>query len=128
MANNLTLNAEKLLLDWLMTGNAVTRPTSWFLALFTSATDQGTGGTEVTGNGYARQAITYPAATQGTTSTSTANSGAINFTSSTGGSGFGTVTHVAIYDAATGGNRLWQGPLTTPKANGPGDTISVATG
>ena len=99
---NLADHAEKLLLDWLMTTGAATRPTAWFVALFTTATDDAAGGTEVTGNGYARQAVAFDAASSpgGTTQ----NSGAVSFTAS--GGNWGSITHMAIYDASTAGNRL----------------------
>ena len=40
-------HAEALLLDWLMTADAVTRPTAWYVALYTAAPSDSGGGTEV---------------------------------------------------------------------------------
>ena len=96
----LSNSAEKLLLDFLMTTGTATRPTAWYVALYTAAPNDAstgsTGGTEVSGNGYSRQAVTFAAAaTPGGTTTST---DAQSFTAS--GGDFGTVTHMAIIDAS----------------------------
>jgi hypothetical protein len=114
--------AEKLVLDWLMTTGSATRPTSWHVALYTAAPSDSGGGTEVSGSGYSRKTVTFAAATSpaGTTS----NTGAVSFTA-TGGS-WGTITHIGIFDAATGGNLLWHGGLTASKTVGDGDTIEFA--
>jgi hypothetical protein len=116
--------AEKLLLDWMMTTGAATRPTTWRVGLFTAAPSDSGGGTEVSTGGYARQSATFAAASSpgGTTS----NSGAISWTAS--GANYGTVTHVGIFDAATGGNLLWHGPLTASKTVNNGDTFQIAAG
>ena len=70
--------AENLLLNWLMTAGAATRPTTWYVALYTAAPSDSGGGTEVSGNGYSRQSASWDTAS-GTGGT-TANSGAISFT------------------------------------------------
>jgi hypothetical protein len=116
--------AEKLLLDWMMTNGSVTRPTAWYVALFTTATDDASGGTEVSGNGYARQAVTFDAATSGTGTTS--NTDAPTFTAA--GGDWGTITHIAIHDAATGGNRLWHGAMAASKTIEDGDSLQFAIG
>lgn len=116
--------AEKLLLDWLMTTGTATRPTTWRLALFTAAPSDSGGGTEVSGNGYSRQSVTFAAATSpgGTTE----NTGAVSFTAS--GGNWGTITHAAIFDAASGGNMLWWGALTASRIIYDGDTLNIAAG
>ncbi len=116
--------SEKLLLDWMMTTGAATRPTAWYVALFTTATNDASGGTEVSGNGYARQAVTFDAATSGTGTTS--NSNTPLFTAA--GGNWGTVTHMAIYDNSTGGNRLWHGAMTASKTIDDGDSLQFAIG
>lgn len=116
--------AEKLLLDWLMTTGSATRPTSWFLALYTAAPSDSGGGTEVSGSGYSRQAIAFAAAASpgGTTE----NTGAVSFTAS--GGSWGTVTHVGIFTASTGGNLLWHGAMTAPRTVNDTDTLTFAAG
>lgn len=116
--------AEKLVLDWLMTTGTATRPTSWFVALYTAAPSDSGGGTEVTGGGYSRKSVTFNAASSpgGTTS----NSGIVSWTAS--GANYGTVTHVGIFDASTAGNLLWQGALSASKTVNDGDTLQFAAG
>jgi hypothetical protein len=115
-------HAEDLLLDWLMTGGAATRPTNRYLALFTAAPNDAGGGTEVSTGGYGRQTIAFTAASGGTTS----NSADVSFTAS--GANYGTVTHIGIFDASSGGNLLWHGAMSASKTVEDGDTITFATG
>ena len=116
--------AEKLLLDFLMTTGSATRPTNWYVALFTAAPNDAGGGTEVSAGGYARQSVAFSAAASpgGTTS----NSGEVSFTAS--GGDYGTVTHMGIFDASSSGNLLWHGALTASKAVADGDTLTFAVG
>ena len=117
-------HSEKLLLDWLMTTGSATRPTSWYVALFTAAPSDSGGGTEVSSGGYSRQSVAFDAASSpgGTTS----NSGAVTFTAS--GGSYGTVTHIGIFDASTSGNLLWHGALTASKTVADGDTLEFSAG
>ena len=117
-------HAESLLLDWLMTNGSATRPTAWYVALYTAAPSDSGGGTEVSGNGYAREAVTFAAATSpgGTTS----NSGAVSFTAS--GGDWGSITHIGIHDALSGGNLLWHGAMTASKTVADGDTLEFSIG
>ena len=117
-------HAEKLLLDFLMTTGTATRPTNWYVALYTGAPSDSGGGTEVSGAGYARQAVAFDAATSpgGTTS----NSGDVSFTAA--GGNYGTVTHLGIFDASSSGNLLWHGALTADKTVEDGDTITFTAG
>ena len=97
------------------------------VALFTTAPgEDGTGGTEVSGNGYARVATTaadWAGATDADPSVVT-NANAITFPSATGA--WGTVTDFGLYDASTGGNMIATGSLTTSKAPTSGDTPKFA--
>jgi hypothetical protein len=116
--------AEKLLLDWAMTTGSATRPTAWYVALYTAAPSDSGGGTEVSTGGYSRKAVTFGAASSpgGTTS----NTGAVSFTAS--GANYGTVTHIGIFDASTGGNLLWHGAMTASKTVNDGDTLEFSIG
>lgn len=116
--------SEKLLLDWLMTTGSATRPTTWYVALYTAAPSDSGGGTEVSGNNYSRQSVTFDAAS--TPGGTTSNSGAVSFTA-TGGN-WGTITHMGIFDASTSGNLLWHGSLTASKTITDGDTLQFAIG
>lgn len=116
--------AEKLLLDWLMTAGAATRPTAWYLALYTAAPSDSGGGTEVSGNAYARKTIALAAASSpgGTTN----NTNTPSFTAS--GGNWGTITHIGIFDASSAGNLLWHGPMAASRVVNDGDTLSFVPG
>jgi hypothetical protein len=113
---------ENLLLNWLLTTNSATRPTAWFVGLFTAAPSDTGGGTEVTGNGYARVA-TGTISISGTSTTAT-NAASIEFAAASGGN-WGTITHAAIFDASTGGNMLAWAPLTTSRTINNGDVFRI---
>ena len=117
-------DAEALLLDWLMTTGTATRPTAWYVALYTAAPSDAGGGTEVSTGGYTRQSVTFDAASSpgGTTS----NSGTVSFTAS--GADYGTVTHIGIFDAVSSGNLLWHGAMTASKTIADGDTLEFSAG
>jgi hypothetical protein len=117
-------HAEKLLLDFLMTTGTATRPTNWYVALYTAAPSDSGGGTEVSGAGYARQSVAFDAAA--TPGGTTSNSADVSFTA-TGGN-YGTVTHLGIFDASSSGNLLWHGALTADKTVEDGDTITFTAG
>jgi hypothetical protein len=113
---------ENLVLNWLFTTNSATRPTAWFVGLFTAAPSDTGGGTEVSGSGYARKA-TGTITVSGTATTAT-NSAAIEFDPASGGN-WGNITHAAIFDAATGGNMLAWAQLTTARTINDGDVFRV---
>ena len=117
-------SAEAIVLNYLMTTGSTTRPTAWFLGLFTSATTDAGGGNEVSGNNYTRQAVTFAAATSPggtTTSTNSQTFAAI-------GGNWGTITHVAIMDAASSGNMIWHGAIAVNRIVNDGDTMIFAIG
>jgi len=113
---------ENLVLNWLLTTNSATRPTAWYVGLFTAAPSDTGGGTEVSGNGYARKATGTMTIT-GTATTAT-NAAAIEFDPASGGN-WGTLTHAAIFDASTGGNMLAWSALTTSRTINDGDVFRV---
>ena len=111
---------ETNVLTWLLTADAVTRPTSFYVALFTSNPAEDASGTEVstTGTAYARQSVTF--SVSGNTASNTA---AIEFPTAT--ASYGTVTHVGVYDASTAGNLIAYAALTTSKAIDTGDVMRI---
>lgn len=116
--------AENKVLDHIVGKTSLTMPTA-YVALFTAAPSDAGGGTEVTGGSYARKATAgadWNAASAGAIS----NANALAFPEAT--ASWGTITHFAIMDAATAGNMLAWGALTTSKAIGSGDTASFAVG
>jgi hypothetical protein len=118
-----TNHAEDLVLKWLLTTNSATRPTSWHVALFTAAPGETGGGTEIStsGTAYARQSVTLTVS--GTAPTQATNGSAIEFPTAT--SSWGTITHVAVFDASTSGNMLAYAALSTSKTIGSGDVFRI---
>lgn len=111
---------ETRVLTWLFTGDAVTRPSSFYVALFTSNPAEDASGTEVStsGTAYARQSVTF--SVSGNTATNTA---AIEFPTAT--ASYGTVTHVGVFDASSAGNLIAYAALTTSKAIDTGDVLRL---
>jgi hypothetical protein len=114
---------ENLVLNWLLTTNSATRPTAWYVGLFTAAPSDTGGGTEVSGSAYARK-VTGTITVSGTSPTTATNSAAIEFAAASGGN-WGTVTHAAIFDALTSGNMLAWAPLTTSRTINDGDVFRI---
>jgi len=110
---------------WFQNGTVASKPTTVYVTLYTATPgDPSASGTEVViGTGsYARVAVTNnatnwpgPTSNNGTVS----NGAAITFPAPT--SNWGTVVAMAIYDAATSGNELFWGALTTSKTINSGD-------
>jgi len=113
---------ENELLDHAFRNATFTSPTTVYLGLTTSTPTDSTGGTEISGNGYARQAITFGAASGG----AIANTVAITFPEATGNQG--TATHVEIWDSLTTGNRLAWGPLSSSQAINSGTVFEIPIG
>ena len=116
-----TNDLETRVLQWALTNGSPTRPTAWYVGLFTAAPGEAGGGTELSGSGYTREAVTF------TVSGNTAsNDAAIEFPTATGN--WGTITHVAVFDASTSGNMIAYASLTASKAIDTGDVLRVPTG
>lgn len=115
---------EDAVLNFFLRANVTSEvsPATVYLALFTVAPTDVGGGTEVTGGSYAREAVTFGAPTSGTV----ANTGAVTFTQAT--ASWGTVVAMGIFDAATAGNLLYYGNLTTSKVVDTNDQLSFANG
>lgn len=114
---------ETRVLTWVFTSSSATRPTAWYMALFTSNPADDASGTEVStsGTAYARQSATF------TISGDTAsNSAAIEFPTAT--ASFGTVSHVGVFDASTGGNLIAYAALSSSKAIDTGDVFRIPSG
>ncbi len=112
---------ETRVLDWVFTSGTATRPTAWYLGLFTTdPTGAGTGN-EVSGNGYARKTVAFTV-----TGDLATNSASIEFDAAT--ASWGTITHVAVFDALTTGNMIAYSALTTAKAVSSGDILRVPAG
>jgi len=115
---------ENLVLTWLLTTSSATRPTTWYVGLYTVAPGEGGGGTEVSGGSYARQAVTWTVS--GTAPTEASNSAAVEFP--TASASWGTVVAAGIFDAVSSGNLIAFSNLDTSKAIDTGDVLRFNTG
>lgn len=115
---------EDEILDHIFNKGAYTAPTI-FVALFTAAPSDAGGGTEVSGTGYARvetEAADWDAASSG----ALANANDIDFPEA--GGSWGTVTHFALFDAASAGNMLMWAALDASQAVASGNIAKFLAG
>ena len=114
---------ETEILDHVFGGNAYTAPGTLYLALHTANPDEDGSGTEVStvGTAYARETVAFTVS--GNTATTSA---AVEYSTAT--DNFGTVTHVAVWDASTAGNMLAYAALTSSKTIETGDVFRVPAG
>lgn len=113
---------ETHVLQYVFTTTSVTRPTAWYVGLFTAdPTDTGSGATEITGNNYSRVSATFTVSGNAATT-----SAAVEFAAATGS--WGTISHIGIFDASSGGNLIAHSALTASKAIASGDVFRIPTG
>lgn len=113
---------ENKILDHVLKNTSYTSPTTVYLGLYTSDPTDAGSGTEVSGGSYARQAISFAAASSG----SSASNADITFPQATGS--WGTVGYVGILDQLTTGNLLFHTALTTSKTIDSGDIFKITSG
>jgi len=113
---------ELQIINHLLRTGTFGKPAGIHFALFTSDPTDAASGAEVSGGSYARVAVTQldanwnaPVGNDGHTD----NVNAITFPAPT--ANWGSVTHWAFFDAASAGNMLIHGGLTTPKTVNSGD-------
>jgi len=109
---------ETNVLTYTFTTGAVTRPTAWYIGLFTSDPGEAQGGTEVSGGSYVREAVTFTVSGDLAT-----NSAAVEWPVAT--ASWGTITHIAVYDASTSGNQIAYAALTSAKTIATGDVLRI---
>jgi hypothetical protein len=117
------LAATTLANKWLdmLAGTAFTAPAGTFIQLHTA--DPGAAGTTATISGETdRSQVTWSAASAGSKAMAS-NPGAW----ATWAGGAVTVSHISAWDAASAGNFLFSGALTTPKAITNGDTFNLTS-
>jgi hypothetical protein len=117
---------EQKLLDHVLRNTAYTPPAIVYLGLFTVTPADGVSGTEVPtagGSAYARQPLAVVAASSvGVTS----NSAIVTFPASV--TDWGVIVAIGIFDAVSGGNLLWYGPLNPTRNLDPGHQPSFDIG
>ena len=118
---SLTNTFETTTLTWLLTANSATRPTAWYIGLFTAAPNDTGGGTEVSGTGYVREAVAFTV-----TGDTASNSAAVEWP--VAGGSWGTITDLAIFDAVTAGNMIGYATLTSAKTIATGDVFRIPLG
>jgi hypothetical protein len=79
-----------------------TSPATVYVALYSTAPTASTSGTELTGNSYSRQSVTFSAPSAGSASSNVA----VSFGPATGNN-WATVRGMAIVDASSSGNILY---------------------
>ena len=113
---------ENALINGTLRATTFTAPAAVYVSLHTADPTDAGSGTEVSGGSYARQAATFGAPSNGA-STTTAD---ITYPQAT--AGYGTVTHIGIFDALTTGNLLYHSPLDTSKTIDTGDIFKITSG
>lgn len=116
---------ENKILDHIFGKGSYTPPTIYVGLSTADPTDSGSGLAEPSGNGYARvqtSASDWNAASNG----SLDNAGNITFTQATGH--WGTITHFALFDAASAGNMLAFGALSQSKSINESETTRFEAG
>lgn len=114
------------LLNGVFRGQSYTFPTTVYVALYTSDPTKNDTGQEVTGGGYVRTAVVFGAPVLENGKQVIRNSADVVFPVAE--TDWGTVTHVGIRDAATGGNLLYFGALNVPRTILSGDRMRFLTG
>lgn len=120
----LTNYLSHALINHTLRNTAYTSPTTVYASLYTAAPNESGGGTEVTGGGYARQAVTFGAPA----SKATDNTGLVDF--GTASASWGTIVAVGLHDNVSGGNLLSYDvlDLADQKTVGSGDSASFPIG
>lgn len=96
---------EDKILDHVLRNTAYTPAATVYAALFTADPGETGASNEVSGGSYARQAVTFSAASGGVI----ASSADVTFDALPAA----TITHFGIFDASTGGNFLYGGALSS---------------
>lgn len=91
---------------------AYTKPSTFYVALFTVSPGAGNAGTEFTGNNYSRKSVATGSGQWQRSGTTLSNKNQLDFPVLSGGSQ--TSVAFGIYDASTGGNLLYWGDFTAP--------------
>ncbi|MAL44564.1 hypothetical protein [Hyphomonas sp.] len=113
---------EEKLLNHVLRNTAFTPPSTVYIGLSTGSFGDDNSGTELSGNGYARQSIAFDAASGGVSD----NTSNVDFPAATGSQG--TITHFGLFDASSGGNLLIHGAFSAGKTVATGDILRIAAG
>lgn len=110
---------EGAVLDHIFGKATMAQPTLHIAVSTADPTEDGSGAAEPVGNNYAR--VATAGSDWSRTGNVIENATELNFPEASGT--WGTLTHFAVYDAATAGNLLFYGALTASKAIQANDTL-----
>lgn len=113
---------ENKLLDHVLKNISYTSPSTVYVALYTSNPGDDNSGTEVSGGSYSRQSLSVTTASAG----ASISSGDVTFPQAT--AGWGTITHVGLFDAITSGNLLMYTALNTARSIETNDILKFNSG
>lgn len=119
---------EAQLLNLIFRTQVAWKPPAVYIALFTAAPDDSGGGTEVTGGAYARQQVAQADAEWNAPGAAGLIDNVNDITFPVATANWGTVTHMAVFDAVTGGNMLFHRILAANKIVNTDDTFKFAAG
>lgn len=127
MAGSKSNYLENEMLDHVLGGGDFTRPSSVFVALYTTAPSDTGGGVEVSAPSYAREEVAnnptnWPAAVDGLKT----NGADIVF--ETAAEAWGTIVAFGLFDNVSAGNLLYWGELTASKLIDADDTAFFRAG
>ena len=117
---------EEAILNYFFRNQAIAQPTQLYLALYINDPTDSDTGTEVNGQGYQRQQITFDVPTQIGDRTVIANNQKIEFSIAL--SDWGQVSHWGIRTAQTGGNLLCRGSFSRVENIQTGNRFTIETG
>ena len=124
MAGSFSTDLHNKPIDHVLKTTPFSVPADIYVALYSVAPTIAGGGTELTGNGYARKVHnSWDPAAAGASE----NTGVITFAAASGGDWLEAVAF-ALHDAITGGNFLGWGDLTTARTVLDGDNAEFADG
>ena len=98
-----------------------TSPATVYAALYSTAPTVSTSGTEITGNGYSRQSVTFSAPSAGVATSNVA----VNWSCT--GNNWPTVVAFAVTDASTSGNIMYFKSVSSRNI-AVGDTLTLDSG
>jgi hypothetical protein len=120
MAGSASDYLENKLIDHSLGTTVYTKPSSVYIALYTTAPSDSYSGVEVSGGSYIRKIITFSSASGG----SAVNNTAVSFTSMPTAD----VSGIGVLDSLTSGNLLYWGTLSNTISIISGDTVNISNG
>lgn len=112
---------ENKLLEAVVKNTSYTPPATVYVALYSTAPTDSSAGTELSGSGYSRQAVTFDSAANGSIASN------VSVTFGAASADWSTVVATGIVDTSSGGNILFY-KTTAPRNIKSGDSLTIASG